>query len=74
MAVPVKLGRSASESLQAGVPKALMPVPSIARGTQFQRTYAVSNDGQRFLTPGASPTGSAPPLTVVLNWQAGLKK
>jgi hypothetical protein len=51
-----------------------MPVPSVAGGVSFQRSYAVSNDGQRFLIPGASATGSAPPLTVVLNWQAELKK
>jgi eukaryotic-like serine/threonine-protein kinase len=72
MAVPVKLGSLGSESFQSGPPKPLMPVPSLAGGVTFTRSYAVSNDGQRFLIPSASATGNAPSLTVVLNWQAGL--
>jgi hypothetical protein len=38
--------------------------------------WDVSADGKRFLlnTPGADAASSAqPPITVVLNWQAGLK-
>jgi hypothetical protein len=36
--------------------------------------FDVSADGQRFLTP-LPPEGEVPePLTVVLNWTAGLKK
>ena len=38
------------------------------------RSYAVSNDGQRFLIPSVAGGGTGPPITVVLNWQAGLKK
>ena len=38
------------------------------------RDYAVSNDGQKFLVSGVEESGEAPPLTVVLNWQAGVKK
>jgi hypothetical protein len=34
----------------------------------------VSNDGQRFLVSSVEEGGEAPPLTVVLNWQGGLKK
>jgi hypothetical protein len=34
----------------------------------------VSNDGQRFLVRSVEGSGEAPPLTVVLNWQAGLRK
>jgi hypothetical protein len=40
-------------------------------------SYAVSPDGQRFLIPGSVTTGAAAasaPITVVLNWAAGLKK
>jgi hypothetical protein len=41
-------------------------------------TYAVSADGQRFLVPRpeSSLTGelNSTPITVVLNWTAGLKK
>ena len=41
-------------------------------------TYAVSADGQRFLIPRPESTGggetAVAPITVVLNWTAGLKK
>jgi Tol biopolymer transport system component len=75
MAVPVKLGRSGSESFQAGLPTRLMTVPFAAGGAGIApRSYALSNDGQRFLIPSATASGNAPSLTVVLNWQSGLKK
>jgi dipeptidyl aminopeptidase/acylaminoacyl peptidase len=74
MAVPVKLGRPDAGSFQAGLPSLLMPVPDVSGGTTFPRSYAVSNDGQRFLIPRGSAGGNGLPLTVVLNWQAGVKK
>jgi serine/threonine protein kinase len=73
MAVPVKLGRPVSESLQVGQAKPLFPL-SIVSSFIVSRSYAPSNDGQRFLTPALPGGASAPPLTVILNWQAGLKK
>jgi len=68
-AVPVKL---AANSFQADVAKPLFALPP---GFNFfvTRIYAASHDGQRFLVPAASG-GSTTPLTVVLNWQTGLKK
>ncbi len=55
---------------QAGIPKALFKVPP---GVLF---WDVSPDGKRFLM--AAPSGGSAavqtPFTVVLNWQAGLKK
>jgi eukaryotic-like serine/threonine-protein kinase len=74
MAVPVKLGRSGSESLHVGVPKPLMAVPPAGNAGTPTRSYAVSNDGQRFLIPNLAGGGTGPPLTVVLNWQAGIKR
>jgi hypothetical protein len=74
VAVPVKLGRSGSESFQAGLPKPLIAAVSFAGPNTAVRSYAVSNDGQRFLIPSVAGGGTGPPLTVVLNWQAGLKK
>ena len=60
---------STSGVFQAGVPKALFKVPP---GVLF---WAVSSDGKRFLMPAPSgANASSPPFTVVLNWQAGLKK
>ena len=69
-AVSVTLG---SKGFQAEQPKHLFPL-SILSNFIIGRNYEVSNDGQRFLTPIIPDGGSAPPLTVDLNWQAMLKK
>jgi len=67
MAVTVKPGAT----FDADVPRALfqteLPVYAL------RQSYAVSADGQRFLL-NTSPEGGSPPLTVVLNWPALLKK
>jgi hypothetical protein len=71
MAVPVKPG----SSFEAGTPQALFG-PIVARlGALYQFFYQPTADGQRFMVN--EPAGAAsgpPPLTVVLNWQAGLKR
>ena len=76
MAVEVTTGGAGSGAFKAGKPKAL-PVPSAA-GLAMVRShqYDVSADGQRFLMRSARQEGSeaSPPITVVLNWTAGLKK
>ncbi|MBM3757145.1 MAG: hypothetical protein FJW38_24575 [Acidobacteria bacterium] len=36
-------------------------------------TFAVSGDGQRFLTPLRANQAAEPHLTLVQNWAAGLK-
>jgi eukaryotic-like serine/threonine-protein kinase len=66
MAVPVKLG----STLQVAAPQALFPVPEI------NSVYQPSVDGQRFLVdvPAGGEVAAAPPLTVVTNWEKGLKK
>jgi eukaryotic-like serine/threonine-protein kinase len=66
MAVPIQPGAQ----FQAGVPKPLFDVRQMATGNA---TYDVSADG-RFLiaTPVEQP--ATVPMTVVLNWQAALKK
>jgi hypothetical protein len=51
-----------------------MAVPPAGVPGLAVRSYAVSNDGQRFLIRNVAGGGTAPPITVVLNWQAGLKK
>ncbi len=73
MAVPVKLGRPPAEPFQPGSPKPLFALPHYLGGF-VGRDYAVSNDGQKFLVSTVEGSGESPPLTVVLNWQAGLKK
>jgi Tol biopolymer transport system component len=53
---------------QAGIPKPLFRVPS---GLLY---WDVTSDGKRFLMPVPAAPNAAAPLTVVLNWQAGLKR
>lgn len=65
MAVPVKPGKV----FRAGAPKALFPITLSAFGRSY---YAVSGDGQRVLTNQTS--GELTPITVVLNWTAGLAR
>ena len=70
MAVPVKT----SPSFQAGAPQELFPT-ALSSGGQYRFFYTPSKDGQRFLmdVPAEGSTAQ-PPITVVLNWQAELKK
>jgi Tol biopolymer transport system component len=49
----------------------LFAVASLGNVERF--TYQPSRDGQRFLI-NAPVAGAAPPVTIVLNWQAGLRK
>ena len=66
MAMAVEVNTSGI--FQAGIPKPLFKVPS---GLLY---WDVTADGQRFLMPTPDATDASAPLTVVLNWQAGLKK
>jgi serine/threonine protein kinase len=69
MAVPVSQG---ARSLDFGTPTTLMDIIE-PLGT-FANPYDVAPDGQRILT--LKPAGSERPvvLTVLINWDAGLKK
>lgn len=53
---------------QAGIPKPLFKVPS---GLLY---WDVTSDGKRFLMPMPAAANAFAPFTVILNWQAGLKK
>jgi eukaryotic-like serine/threonine-protein kinase len=55
-------------TFQAGVPRPLFKVPV------GLVNWDVTPDGKRFLLAAPSATGARPFFTVVLNWQAGLKK
>jgi hypothetical protein len=75
MAVDVSL----SPTFKAGIPKVLFPAPIWGGGANINVTPCdVTADGQRFLINAVSAEGNAggasSPITVVLNWQAGLKK
>ena len=70
MAVSVTTG-SASAFQFSGTADPLFPIPST--GNVHRYIYQPSADGQRFVV--SQPlAGSDPPITVVLNWPAALKK
>lgn len=67
MAVPVRINGA---SFEPGTPQALFPAIGASN-------FVVTRDGQRFLmnVPAGGETAAAgPPLTIVTDWQAGLKK
>ena len=70
MALDVKTD---APTLQSGVPKALFGTRIIESGTPGS-DYAVTADGQRFLLNSLIEEASHSPITVVLNWAAGLKR
>jgi Tol biopolymer transport system component len=63
MGVTVKTGTK----FEAGVPHQILEKFGVTN-------YAPTADGQKFLVAQPRAEGAAPPITVVLNWQAGLKK
>jgi serine/threonine protein kinase/Tol biopolymer transport system component len=78
MAVAVKAAISGPKPVfEPGTPEPLFD-SHITGSTNavFQYDYDVTADGKRFLvsTTGSAASASAPPLTVVVNWSAGLRK
>ena len=71
MAVPIALGAR----VEPGTPQDLFAVVGVQIGA-VGTPYAPTRDGQRFLVnvPAGGEGATAPPITVVLNWTAGLKK
>ncbi len=59
---------STTPVFQAGVPKRLFNPKSASR------FWDATSDGRRFVIPVPVGQSSAAPYTIVLNWQAGLKK
>jgi Tol biopolymer transport system component len=71
MAVEVKT----APTFEAGVPKALFQTEiEGGGGVQAVFRYDVSADGRRFLINTVPGQAASAPVTVVLNWTAGLKK
>jgi Tol biopolymer transport system component/predicted Ser/Thr protein kinase len=68
MAVPVGAGPS------FGVPQVLFQTRTPAGVTTNRMHYVPSRDGKRFLVNTLSGDPPPTPITVVLNWTAGLKK
>jgi Tol biopolymer transport system component len=75
MAVPIKAVTGPRSSFQPGVPMPLFESHIIATPqTNGVFQYDVSADGKRFLVVTNNVAAATPPLTVVVNWNAGLKK
>jgi Tol biopolymer transport system component len=77
MAATVGAGSATTPDFTAGVPTALFAATTLGGGASTDFTgYDVTADGQKFLTINSAPmdTTAAPsaPITVVLNWTAGL--
>jgi hypothetical protein len=73
MAVTVKAASGSRPSFEPGAPAPLFDA-HMARGpTDSLVEYDVTADGERFLvnTTGGVGSEAAPPLTVVVNWNAG---
>jgi eukaryotic-like serine/threonine-protein kinase len=65
---------SVGPSLSFGVPQPLFQTRVPAGVTANRQHYVPSRDGQRFLVNTQAGDPSPTPITVVLNWTAGLKK
>ena len=69
---------STTPAFKAGVPRALFRAPILGAGVTTNVThYDVAADGKKFLinsAPSEAASEKATPITVMLNWQASLKK
>ena len=69
VSVPVKIG----ETVELGTPASLFDLQPIYPPLFGLWAYEPTADGQRFLVLAPS-SNSTPPITVVLNWQAGIRR
>jgi hypothetical protein len=74
MAVPLKAAAGPKPTFEAGAPVTLFDAHTTPRRDRFD--YDVIADGKRFLTVTTSSPAPppSPPLNVVVNWNAALKK
>jgi Tol biopolymer transport system component len=61
-------------AFQAATPHALFRSPTIANATNFEYRYDATGDGKKFLMVNVLAGEPSRPVTVVLNWEMGLKK
>lgn len=64
---------SATSRFESGVPRELFEVRGLD-AFNYSSPYAVAADGQRFLVIVRAPQARASPISVVLNWTAGLTR
>jgi Tol biopolymer transport system component len=70
MSVPI---RAAARTLEISTPVPLFEM-RVAVDSRSPHQYDVTGDGQRFLVSSPVTQSAATPITVVVNWTAGLKK
>jgi hypothetical protein len=71
MAVAIK----GTTAFEVGVAGPLFTARMLPGGAGFRQQYDVTPDGQRFLlNVPVEESGDFSPMTVVVNWTAGLKK
>lgn len=69
-AVPV----NATATFESGTPQRLFQTRVPFLGSLYRSDYEVVGDGRRFLVNTLVEGAASTPITVVLNWTAGLKK
>jgi hypothetical protein len=75
MAVPIAVAAD-RQTLNAGTPVPLF-LTHLAEGagvTGYRPQYAVARDGRFLMNVAVDETAPALPITVIVNWAAGLKK
>jgi Tol biopolymer transport system component len=70
MAVPVKMGAT----FETGAPQPLFDIQPLYGPIAGRFAYQPTADGQRFLVTAPVSGAVTPAITIVLNWQAGVKK
>jgi len=60
-------------AVETGTPHQIFQMPLQAPGP-YGRAYSVAPDGKRFLVNAQPQAATTEPLTLVVNWTAGLKK
>jgi hypothetical protein len=61
-------------TFQAATPHALFRSPTVAHAANTMSRYDVTRDGKKFLMVNALVGEPSSPMTVVVNWETGLKK
>jgi len=69
----IKTGRTKT-TLEPGAPQVLFAAPPLVTLDTQMYNYDVTADGQRFLLNTAFGGAALPPLNLILNWDAQLKK
>ena len=70
IAVPVTL----TSSFESGLPQALFEMDIPGLSTAYRSNYVAAKDGQRFLVNTVARGASPPPVKILLDWTAALKK